>query len=107
MLYFVLLTFTAKCGIVDNIRHAARLLGGDVPVLVRGYINFFEGECCFISDGPSSRFAQLHEGSQVRLSSGGPAVTLSVSGGKWTLNSPDAPTSLQGLSVWMELPMRG
>lgn len=72
-------------------------------MLVRGYINFFEGECCFIGDGRSPRFLQLCEGAHVYLSCGGPPAVLTVSNGKWALDAPEAPDSLQGLSIWVDV----
>lgn len=72
-------------------------------VLIHGYINFFEGECCFIGDAPGNIFRRLQPGDRVIPDSQTGARALTLDGGRWNLAGPGGAVVLQGLTARLEL----
>jgi hypothetical protein len=64
-----------------------------------GYINFFEGECCFVAGGSDRFFTELREGDRIELADGTPK-TLRLSNGRITYDGANG--NIQGLAVFYD-----
>ena len=65
-------------------------------MLHKGYINFFEDQCCFVGSGEDKFFAKLRAGDVIVLQNGERAE---LTAGEGRLTYRGAPEDMQGLMV--------